>query len=395
SADRFRWVILALLFASTALNYIDRQTLSVLLPELERKIALTPAEYGTITSLFLVAYMVAQPVAGALIDAIGTRAGFAVMVLFWSAASILQGLVRGALGFGILRVLLGLGEAGNWPAGCRAVALWFPKERRALAMGIFDGGSAAGAIVAVPLTAFAAIYFGWRLTFVAIGSLGFVWLALWLVFYRDPIAEAASPSPVAETPPRALDLVRGRSFWSIFFARMFTTPVWWFYVFWLPEYLGRFRGLSLAKIGLYAWLPFLTVDVGKVLGGLASDRLISAGRAPIPTRKVVMAVGALTMVAGIKVVGAASLAAAIGWVCVATFGFGLWSSNILALMADVYPAKVLGRAVGMTGSGASLGGALFTFAVGIIVSRTSYGPVFWIAGLAPLAAFAAASTVAP
>lgn len=398
--SRVRWIILALLFLSTVINYIDRMALAVVLPNLRSDLGIGSAEYGAIMTLFLVAYTVAQLFAGVIIDRVGTRIGFAVAIVAWSAASIGHALAQGALSLGILRFLLGLSEAGNWPAGAKAIAEWIPKSRRAFAMGLFDGGSAVGAIVAPPLVAVLAIHMGWRMSFVITGVLGFFWLAAWLWFYRGPREHAwlndaereqvAADCGMADKKPafgQAFRAIIGvRQLWGLMATRMLATPVWWFYVFWLPDYLSKSRGLSLKEIGMFGWIPFLTVDLGKMLGGAASDRLLARGVSATWARKSVMCCGALAMLGGIQVVGAETAAGAIAWVCLATFGFGMWSANILALHADLFPSQVMATAIGLTGMAASMGGALFTFVTGLVVDRAGYDPVFLAAGSAAVVA---------
>jgi MFS transporter, ACS family, hexuronate transporter len=378
-----RWLILGLLFLSTVINYVDRQALSVLLPTLRTELDLSSADYGIITTVFLTAYTIAQIPAGMWIDKVGTRLGFCVSIIGWSLAAILHALASGPLSLGLFRGLLGVTEAGNWPAGTKAVAQWFPQKRRALAMAVFDSGSALGAIAAPPVVALLALQFGWRAAFVVTGIFGFAWLAGWLVVYHAPqnhpwlsaedramvLAEVGPvPQSAGFTAPLRR-IIRTRALWGLMATRMVATPVWWFYVFWLPDYLNKGRGFSLMEIGLYGWIPYLTVDLGKMSGGALSDWLLARGRSATFARKSVMLVGALAMMSGIQVAGAPNAAAAIAWVCVATFGFGMWSANILALHADIFPAETMGTAVGATLMAASLGGAIFTYGVGQVVDK--------------------------
>jgi len=396
-----RWLILGLLFLSTVINYVDRQALSVLVPTLRTELGLPSADYGLITTLFLAAYTLAQVPVGMWIDRIGTRGGFALSIGGWSLAAALHAVVRSALGLSVLRCLLGLTEAGNWPAGTKAVACWFPQQRRALAMAIFDSGSAVGAIVAPPLVAVLALQFGWRTAFLATGVLGFAWLAAWLWIYDAPdrhrwLSAAdrervegelgiAPKRPAAFLAPLRR-IIGTRQLWGLMVTRLVATPVWWFYVFWLPDYLSLGRGFALADIGRYGWIPYLTVDLGKMFGGATSDALLARGFSVTVARKSVMLCGALAMLGGLQVVGSPSAAGALAWVCLATFGFGMWSANILAIHADVFPAETMGTAVGVTLMAASLGGAVFTYAVGQVVDRMGYAPVFWVVGSLSLVA---------
>ena len=382
--ERQRSLVLTLLCLSTIVNYIDRQSLAVVLPELRHQLDLTSASYGNIATLFLIAYTVGQIGMGALIDRIGTRAGFIVSIVIWSIAAVLHSVVSSARGLGVVRVILGIGESGNWPAGAKSVAEWFPKERRAFAMGVFDGGSAVGAVIAPPLMVWLTSRYGWRSAFVATGLLGFLWLAAWMAIYRPPPRDPAAP--VQPTRHRyAWSILRSRALWGLMLTRMLATPVWWFYVFWLPDYLSKGRGFSLQQIGYFAWIPFVTVDLGKILGGGISDRLLRNHTATL-ARKSVMAAAALCMMTGLFVVSAPNAAGAIAWVSLATFGFGMWSANILALHADVFSSDVMATAIGWTGTAASLGGAAFTWMIGQVVDLKGYAPVFaataLIAGLA-------------
>ncbi len=398
---RLRSLILFLLFLSTVINYVDRQALSVLLPTLRGELGISSAEYGTITTLFLTAYTIGQLFAGLVIDRIGTRRGFAVSIILWSLAAIAHAFARGPVSFALLRFALGIGEAGNWPAGGKAVAQWFPQHRRAFGMAVFDGGSAVGAIIAPPMVALLALNFGWRAAFVVTGALGFMWLAAWWWIYQTPeehrwlskadrqlaLTQSGAGTPRGASFGAALRQIIGwRQLWGLMATRMLATPVWWFYVFWLPDYLNKGRGFTLKEIGLFGWIPYLTVDLGKLLGGASSDRLLARGHRATFARKSVMVVGALAMAAGVLVVGAQTSAGAMAWVCVATFGFGLWSANILALHADIFPTETMGTAVGLTGMASSLGGSIFTYMIGLMVDRTGYAPVFAIAGTLALLA---------
>lgn len=398
---RLRRLILLFLFLSTVINYLDRQALSVLLPTLRSELALSSAAYGMITTVFLLAYTVVQIPGGMWIDKVGTRIGFAVSIVGWSIAAVLHAFITGPITLGLTRALLGVTEAGNWPAGTKAVATWFPPKRRAFAMAAFDSGSAVGAVLAPPLVAVLALNFGWRAAFVVTGVLGFLWLAGWLRIYHAPrehpglspedrleLAEelGAAPSQRPSFGDALRRIVGERQLWGLMLTRLMATPVWWFYVFWLPDYLSKGRGFSLKEIGFYGWIPYLTVDLGKILGGLASDTLLARGRSATFARKSVMVVGALAMLGGIQVVHAPSAAAAVAWVCLATLGFGMWSANILALHADVFPPETMATAMGSTLMAASLSGAAFTFFVGQAVDRAGYSPVFWSVAVLPLAA---------
>jgi MFS transporter, ACS family, hexuronate transporter len=384
--NRYQLLLLSLLCLSTVINYVDRQALSVALPALRDELALSSTAYGNITTLFLIAYTIGQVLLGYWIDRVGTRTGFIASISLWSAAAIAHAFVSGVFGLAICRVLLGFGESGNWPAGAKAIAEWIPKEKRAFSMAVFDGGSAAGAVLAPPLMAILILNFGWRAAFVITGLTGAIWLILWRGIYRPPEISPNSP-PAAR--PSLRELFGVRQLWGLMLTRMLATPVWWFYVFWLPDYFSTGRGFGIKEIGLFLWVPYLTVDLGKLIGGRLSDHLLSTGQTATRARKSVMAAGAVCMMGGLFVVGASTAALALIWVSIATFGFGLWSANILALHADIFPARFMASAIGWTGMAASLGGAVFTWAIGRVVDSYGYAPVFAAAGSAACFAFLA------
>ena len=381
----YRYWILALLSISTVVNYLDRQALSIVVPTLRREMSLTSSEYGNITTAFLIAYSVGQIIAGGVVDKIGTRLGLAIFVLVWSLAAIAHGFAQTATQFLFLRIVLGLGEAGNWPAGVKAVSEWFSKSERAFSMGVFDGGSAVGAILAPPLVAAIAIHFGWRASFISIGLLGLLWLAFWLRYYRN---SPTAPVPSASSSTAVWTILRNGNLWGLMGTRMLATPVWWFYVFWLPDYLGQGRNMSLKDIGMFAWVPYVTVDLGKLIGGRMSDQLIQQGRSILFARKAIMACGAICMMGGLFVVEASSAITALAWVSLATFGFGMWSANILALHADLFNASNIASAVGWSTAASSVGGAVFTWLTGRVVDSQGYSMVFTMAGTTALFAFA-------
>lgn len=379
-----RYWILALLSLSTLINYLDRQALSVVVPTLRREMSLSSSDYGNITTAFLIAYSAGQILAGGVIDRIGVRWGLAIFAAVWSLAAMAHGFAQTAGQLLLLRILLGLGEAGNWPAGVKAISEWFSKNERAFSMGIFDGGSAMGAILAPPLVAALTLIYGWRAAFFVTGALGFLWLGLWFAFYRT--SSTADSAPVQAGG--VWRILANRQLWGLMATRLLATPVWWFYVFWLPDYLGKGRGLSLKEIGMFGWVPYVTVDLGKLIGGRLSDRLIARGQTVTIARKGVMGAAAICMAGGLFVVEASSTVTALAWVSLATFGFGMWSANILALHADLFESSTIASAVGWTTAASSIGGAAFTWLTGRVVDAQGYGMVFALAGSTALFAFA-------
>ena len=394
---RSRWWVVTLLFLATVINYVDRQTLSVLAPVLRDEFHMTNTDYSRIVFAFLLAYMVMQSGAGRMMDRLGTRRGFSLSITWWSAAAMLHATANSILSFGLFRFLLGLGEAGNWPGGVKVISEWFPPKERAFATGLFNSGSTLGAVIAPPLVAWIALSWGWRTAFLVPGSLGFLWLVLWRATYRTPLKPASDVAVTRRIPWRSL--FRFRQVWSLLLARMLADPVWWFYVFWLPEYLKRERNFSLAMIGYFAWIPFLTADIGNLLGGALSGYLIRLGWPVLRARKVVMAVSAALMTAGIPAVLARDAMVALALISLVTFAYSLWAANVLTLPADLFPQDVVASVCGISGSGAAFGGMIFTLLIGAVIDRFSYLPVFIAAGVMPLVAaaciLAGIRTVAP
>lgn len=398
-----RWWIVWTLFCSTVINYLNRQTLSVLAPVITRELHLTHTDYSQIVSAFQIAYAVMWLVGGVILDLIGTRLGLAVAMIWWSVSSILTPLANSVASFSVFRFLLGMGEGFNWPGASKTVAEWFPGRERGLAVAIFDSGSSVGAVIAPPLVAGVAALVGWRYAFVAIGLIGFLWLIPWLTIYK-PLAhhprvsaeersfiELHRDAPVASARlgmRKWLDLLKDRNVWGIVIGRSFTDPVWWFYVFWLPEYLSDARGFSLKQIGAFAWIPFLFSDLGNFTGGFASGFLIKRGMAIIRARKWVCVLCAIPILAGIPAALTHSAYWALAFISIATWGYASWSTMGLTFPSDLFPQDVVASVTGLSGLGAGIVSTLFTLAVGVLVDKFSYLPAFIAAATLPLIATA-------
>jgi len=394
-----RWWVAGLLFLATLINYVDRQTLSVLAPVLRDQFHMTNTDYSRVLFGFLLAYMIMQSGSGRIMDWLGTRAGFAIAITWWSVAAMLHATAASALSLGLFRFLLGMGEAANWPGGVKAISEWFPAKERAFAVGFFNSGSTVGATIAPPLVMWIALKWGWQQAFLLTGALGFLWLALWLAVYRpaakhpwvrpEELAHIQAGQVVAGPSEPALrwrDLFGYRQVWGLVLGRMFADPVWWFYVFWLPEYLKRDRDFSLAMIGLFAWIPFLGADLGNFAGGWLSGFLIRRGWPVVRARKAVMFGFAVVMMAGIPAVLVDNAMVSVALITTATFAYASWAANILTLPADLFPPRVVASVSGLSGTGAALGGMIFTLIIGAVVDRFSYVPVFVAAGLMPMVA---------
>ena len=360
-------------------------------------LGLTNTEFGSLTVWFLAAYTASQGLSGRLYDRVGTRRGFTISVLVWSAAATAHAFARSLRDLSVLRFILGLGEAGNWPGAAKVIAQWFPSRERALAMGIFNSGVALGNIVAPPLIVFLQIHYGWQTAFLVTGSLGFGWLVLWLLYYESPdrhpsitpeeralITEEGVSTATGAIPWR--ELLKYRQTWAIVAARFVTDPVWWLYITWLPKYLADVRGFSLKDIGLFAWLPYVSADAGSLGGGWLSGHLIARGWTPDRARKTVIVAGAIFMLAGIPAAFADSAGWALAFIACVTFGFQTWINNVQTLPSDIFETRAVASVAGLGGVGAGLGAMLFTYATGVVVDRTHwYTPMLVTAGLLPIA----------
>jgi ACS family hexuronate transporter-like MFS transporter len=394
---RLRWMMIGLVFFATVINYIDRQTVSVLKGPISADLGLSNQDYAFVQNAFLIAYAVSQMVSGRLYDAIGTRLGFACSIVVWSFAAMAHAAARGVASFGAFRFVLGFGEAGNWPGAAKSAAEWFPVKERALAMGIFNTGAAVGGAVSPPIIAWLAVTYGWRPTFVITGLLGFVWLAAWWALYRLPrehpwlseterryILEGQpddAGTAAATWNPGWGELLRYRQVWAVVVARFLTDPIWWLYVFWLPAYFQDVRGFSLAQIGWSAWFPFLAGGIGALTGGWASGFLIARGWTVDRARKLVMTIGALLMPAGILAVQSGTALGALAWMGVVLFGFQVWINNVQTLPSDFFPGRAVASVAGLGGTAAALASVLYNWNTGRVVDLVGYTPVFVVAGI--------------
>ena len=400
-AKRTRWWIVWTLFFSTTINYISRQTFSVLSPVITAQFHLTHTDLAKIIGAFQLSYALTWLIGGIFLDAVGTRIGLSVAVIWWSLVNILMGFASSVSGFVAFRFMLGIGEGLNWPGASKTVAEWFPGEERSIAVAIFDSGSSVGGALAALIIPVIALVLGWRWSFVFSGVLGLFWLFLWLRIYHPLDRHSrVAPEEVAliragQTMPqrsqekglhRWLRLARNRNVWGIVLGRAFTDPIWWFYVFWLPQYLSDARGFSLKQIAIFAWMPFVAADLGNFTGGLLSGYCIRRGVSIVRARIGICAVSCLPILAGIPAARVHSMYAALALICVALWGYASWSTMGLTLPSDLFPQDVVATVTGLSGFAAGLAGVGFTFLVGITVDRFSYGPAFWIAGLLPLLA---------
>jgi ACS family hexuronate transporter-like MFS transporter len=396
---RRRWIICALLFFATTINYIDRQVLGILTTDDTFKAAIgwSPVEYGWINTAFQGAYAIGLLVVGGLMDKFGTRKGFSIAMIFWSLASMAHSFARSALGFGVARVALGLGEAGNFPAAIKTVAEWFPKKERALATGIFNSGSNVGAIVAPLTVPLIVVAYGWQLAFILTGSIGFIWLIFWLLIYRRPTedpkltkAELAHIQSDADDPAERIPWVRlfpHRQTWSFAIGKFLTDPIWWVWLFWLPPFLNAKFGLDITKIGPPLIVIYIIADIGSIGGGWLSSAFIKRGWSVNAGRKIAMLICALCVLPVIFATLTSNLWVSVLLIALAAAAHQGWSANIFTTASDMFPRQAVGSVVGIGGMTGSVGGMILQASVGFIVAYTgSYFSVFIIAGSAYLVA---------
>jgi ACS family hexuronate transporter-like MFS transporter len=363
-----RWAMIAFAFAATTLNYVQRLSFTYLSAHPDLRGLFSDAAFGALGTAFFVAYTVSNGLSGFAIDRLGTRVGYAACMAFWTTAAALHALARTPLQFGALRFLLGIGEAGNWPAAVKLTAEWFPPHERSTASGIFNSGSALGSVIAPPLLAWLGTSFGWRAAFLAVGALGYLWLvAFWFLYGTPPAAGKAAAAP--PVPARRLLTHRFVAWFTA--SKFFMDSVWYFITFWIGRYLADVYAWDLARIGLYAIVPFVVADVGNLTGGLFTQLVIRFG-VPVPrARKLAVTVFGLTMSAallsGPLVIHGPRSALAV--LAVAGFGWAAYTANTLAFPADVVPARATATVWGLASVGAGLGGAFFQQASGLAIGH--------------------------
>jgi MFS transporter, ACS family, hexuronate transporter len=377
--DRTKWLVLSFAFLATVINYLDRQTLSVMAPVLLEEFHISAQRYSYIVSAFMLAYTLMNGVSGRLLDRLGSKAGYAWTMAWWSAAEMLCALAAGALSLGIFRFLLGMGEAGNHPAGVKLVAEWFPAEERSLASGIFNSGSSVGAILAPPLLAWILLTAGWRTAFLAVGVLGFIWLAAWICFYPGLKGQRDATDRL---PLKAL--LRSRFLLQFTLSKVFSDPAWYFYIFWVPQYLKVVHGFSMRRIGETAWIPFLTAAIGNLAGGVVFTALLRLGRTAGATRRIAILIFSVLMTSALLVGESKSAAGCIALISVATFGYTGALANLLAIPGDVFPKGAVASIWGFASTGAGFGGMIFSLVTGWLVERYSFQPAFVLFGIIPL-----------
>jgi ACS family hexuronate transporter-like MFS transporter len=417
--SNYRWTVCALIFFATTVNYLDRQVIGILKPILDSDLGIGEKEYSHIIMAFQILYAVGMILTGRLIDKFGSKIGYGISVILWSIAAMGHALAKGVWGFGFWRGFLGISEAGNFPAGNKAVAEWFPKKERALAFGIFNSGTNVGAILAPLLIPAILIVWGWQAAFIITGAIGFIWVILWFILYEVPEKhKKVSPGELAyinsdvdeqnETKEKVpwLKLFKYRQTWLFFIGKGLTDPIWWFYLFWIPGWLSTVRGagLSVSSFGLPLAFIYTMTTIGSIGGGWFSGFMINKGMSPYRARRFTMLIYALLVVPiifaqskGVSTWGAVCL------IALAASAHQAWSANLFTTVSDAFPKKAVSSVTGIGGLAGALGGAFISYLAGAILQHfkdlghieTGYVIMFAIAGSAYLVTWLIMTLFAP
>jgi ACS family hexuronate transporter-like MFS transporter len=403
---RVRWVVVALLFAATVINYVDRQMIGLLKDPLTQEFGWHETTYADIVFYFQLAYAIGYIFFGTVVDRIGSRLGYAVAFVIWTAAHMLHAAASSVASFAAVRFMLGIGESGNFPAGLKAVTEWFPKKERAFATGLFNAGSNLGAIITPFIVAFLVPRFGWRGAFIITGVLGLLWLVAWLAVYRRPNeSKQVTQSELdyihqdpADAPGRVrwLTLLKVRETWAFALGKFLTDPVWWMFLFWLPDFLHKRHGLDLTGFGVPIAIIYIVSDVGSVGGGWLSSHLIHRGWSINAARKTTMLICAIAVVPIFFARYVDSLWGAVAIISLAAAAHQAWSANLYTLASDMFPRKAVGSVYGIGGTAGAIGGMVFSLYIGQVLERLgTYTLIFAVAGSAYLVALGVIHLLTP
>jgi ACS family hexuronate transporter-like MFS transporter len=404
---RVRWTVCAMLFVATSINYMDRQVIAILKPTLEHSIGLTEVSYGYIVDAFQIAYAIGLLAAGRLIDKLGTRIGYMLVMATWSLSAMGHALASTVLEFGFARFLLGLGESGNFPSAIKTVAEWFPQNERSLATGVFNSGANVGAILAPAIVPWVTLRYGWHAAFLTTGIFSVLWILWWFRYYRRPtdhptltarelrhIYQEAATDLGPSMPWRRL--LTCRQTWAFSLAKFLTDPIWWFYLFWLPSYFSAKFNLNLSHLGLPLIIVYNVSVVGSIGGGWLPAPFRRLGLSPQYARLAAMLVCASLVVPIFTAANVKSLWTAIALIGVAAGAHQGWSANLFTTSSDMFPGSAVGAVVGIGGMAGSVGSALFAFFAGHVLQLThSYGILFGIASSSYLLALVILYLLAP
>lgn len=403
-----RWTVVALLFFATTINYLDRQVIGFLKPTLEAEFSWSESDYALIITTFSAAYAIGLLFFGHVIDRIGTKIGYTFSVVFWSLAAMAHSLASGTMSFGIMRALLGLGEAGNFPAAIKTVAEWFPKKERALATGLFNSGASIGAVLTPLVVPIILFHFGWRMTFLLTGAIGFIWLVCWLFYYEIPtkkkdlsaaelayIKDDVQETTTNQAPVKWVKLLTIPQTWAFIVGKFLTDPIWWFFLFWLPSYFSSAFELDLTKPSMHLGIIYLCTTFGSIGGGYLSSFLIGRGWPVAKARKISMLFFAVLVVPVMAAGQTKDIWAAVALISLAAAAHNAWSANIFTIVSDVFPKRAISSVVGLGGMAGAVGGLVFPLIVGHLLDSyklrgditQGYSILFIICGSAYLVAW--------
>ncbi|MFC2137407.1 MFS transporter [Bacteroidota bacterium] len=394
-----RWRIVALLFFATTINYIDRQVIGILKPYIAEDLGWSEFGYGNIVSAFQFAYAIGLLLTGRILDKIGTKLGYTLSIVIWSISGMAHALAKSVFSFGVARAFLGIGESANFPAAVKTVAEWFPKKERSLATGWFNSGSSIGAIVAPIIVSFITLAYGWKWAFIITGLLGFIWIIFWLVLYEIPkkhkkLSKAEfdfiHQDDVVKKKKSIpwIKLFTYKPTYAICLSRFVTDWVWWFFLFWIPDFLNKTQGIDLKEVVLPLIIIYTVAGIGGVYGGLISSNFIRNGRSIDYARKTSILICAILVVPIILTSYISNLWVVVGLIALATAAHQGWASNIFTVVSDIYPKNAVASMIGLSGFTGAIGGVISAFFVGLILQLTnSYFLIFSIAGTAYLLAW--------
>ena len=398
--SRYFWIIVTLVFIATALSFLDRQVLSILIIKIKQELTISNVQYGFINTGFLVGYAIMFTVGGILIDRYGSRLGLAVSVGLWSLATALHSLANSFMHFGVFRFLLGVGEGGAFPGAIKAVMEWVPKKKQALANGIAIGGAALGAVIAPPLCVYLINITGWRGVFIITSIIGFTWVGVWLLVTRiknnnteNLISERIInegeniPTIIERKKIDFSKLFKIKEVWVFIFMRFLLDPILYFYMFWIPKYLNEIRSVNIEQIGRLFWIPFLAMGISNMLGGWISDAVFSKTTNLNLARKIIMGAAALLMFPVLFVKFAPSPELVILIMCIAFFAHGLWITNYITSIGDTFGRTLTSTVVGLSGTAGAISAFVINPIIGLIITRFSYNPIWIYAGSMYLVAF--------
>jgi ACS family hexuronate transporter-like MFS transporter len=395
------WGIIAMAFIATALSFLDRQILSVSIIKISEELAISDIEYGFINTGFLISYAIMFTVGGIFIDRYGSRLGLALSVGIWSMATLLHSFANSAIQFGIFRFILGVGEGGAFPGAIKTVVEWVPEKRQAMANGIAIGGAALGAVFAPPLCVWLIAIAGWRGVFIVTAVIGFIWVAVWLLFPKKNVEKGIPKKPengeVSETNPKIklFHILKIKEVWVFILIRFLLDPIFYFYMFWIPKYLNQSRGISIERIGNLFWIPFLALGISNISGGFASDTIFKKTGNLTFARKIVMGIAALLTFAalGVKYVPTAEMVIVI--MSVVFFAHGLWITNYITSISDIFGNLTTSTIVGLSGSAGAISALVLNPVIGLVITHYSYDPMWIYSGLMYSVSFIAFSALIP